>query len=226
MDVGTFVMEADGVRWAMDFGMQEYESLESKKVDLWNMKQDSQRWRVFRYNNLVHNTLTVNGALQRVEGSAALTGTSATPRFMWATTDMTALYSDALTNAHRGVALVNGQYVVVRDELKAGPADATVRWTMLTPATVRLLGGNRAELTRAGTTLIVQAPAGTTLRTWPTEPPQPYDAPNPGTTLLGFEVPIGAGQATDLTVLLLPQRATTANPSAVPPLAQWPRQTP
>ncbi|WP_332368846.1 DUF4962 domain-containing protein [Spirosoma telluris] len=30
MDIGSFIMEADGVRWAMDFGMQEYESLESK----------------------------------------------------------------------------------------------------------------------------------------------------------------------------------------------------
>ena len=29
MDIGSFVMDADGVRWAMDFGMQGYESLES-----------------------------------------------------------------------------------------------------------------------------------------------------------------------------------------------------
>jgi hypothetical protein len=30
MDIGSFIMEADGEKWAMDFGMQQYESLESK----------------------------------------------------------------------------------------------------------------------------------------------------------------------------------------------------
>ena len=32
MDVGSFVFDSDGVRWAMDFGQQEYESLESKTL--------------------------------------------------------------------------------------------------------------------------------------------------------------------------------------------------
>ena len=86
MDVGSFIMEADGVRWAMDFGMQNYESLESNGVDLWNSKQDSQRWQVFRYNNFVHNTLTVNNSLQRVAGQATITGYSTMPSFMNATT--------------------------------------------------------------------------------------------------------------------------------------------
>ncbi len=71
MDVGSFIMEADGVRWAMDFGMQNYESLESKGVDLWNSKQNSQRWQVFRYNNFVHNTLPINGGLQQVAGKTS-----------------------------------------------------------------------------------------------------------------------------------------------------------
>ncbi|QJD78869.1 heparinase II/III domain-containing protein [Spirosoma rhododendri] len=223
MDVGSFVMEADGVRWAMDFGMQEYESLESKGVDLWNMKQDSQRWRIFRYNNYVHNTLTINDALQQVDGKAAIIGTVSTPQFMGATTDMTGVYANVLTSANRGVAIAKQQYVVVQDELTAGDTNATVRWTMLTPATVKLLGDNRAELTKNGKTLIVQAPAGTTLRTWPTGPPQPYDAPNPGTTLLGFETPLPARQSKTLTVFLIPQRSPAVRVSAVPALRNWVR---
>ena len=55
MDVGSFVFDADGQRWALDLGMQNYNSLESQQVDLWNMAQTSQRWEVFRYNNLAHN---------------------------------------------------------------------------------------------------------------------------------------------------------------------------
>ncbi|MEO7766972.1 MAG: heparinase II/III family protein, partial [Ferruginibacter sp.] len=68
MDIGSFIMEADGVRWAMDFGMQEYESLESKGIQLFGRTQDAQRWKVFRYTNLVHNTLAVNNQHQDVTG--------------------------------------------------------------------------------------------------------------------------------------------------------------
>ncbi len=223
MDVGSFVMETDGVRWAMDFGMQEYESLESKQVDLWNMKQTSQRWQVFRYNNFVHNTLTVNNSLQQVDGAASITRTVNTPDFMGATTDITAVYGDALTRAERGVAIVKKRYVVVQDELEGGAMDATVRWTMLTPATVTLLGDNRAELTKDGKTLLVQAPPGVTLRTWSTEPPQPYDAPNPGTALVGFEVVVPARQRQTLTVFLIPQRKSPVSRPTVLPLSEWNR---
>jgi hypothetical protein len=223
MDVGSFMMEADEVRWAMDFGMQEYESLESKGVDLWNMKQTSQRWRIFRYNNYTHNTLTINGALQQVDGKAAITGTVNTPRLMGATVDLTGVYADALAHANRGVAIVKQQYVVVQDELTAGDSNTTVRWTMLTPATVKRLDSNRAELTKDGKTLIVQVPAGITLRTWPTEPPQPYDAPNPGTTLLGFEIPLQARQSITLPVFLIPQHRPAVSTSPALPLRQWVR---
>ena len=56
MDAGSFVFEAQGVRWAQDLGMQEYYSLEKEGVRLRNGDQDGQRWDVFRYNNFVHNT--------------------------------------------------------------------------------------------------------------------------------------------------------------------------
>ena len=44
MDAGSFVYEWGGVRWSIDLGSQNYYSLESKGVDLWNMKEGSQRW--------------------------------------------------------------------------------------------------------------------------------------------------------------------------------------
>ncbi len=225
MDVGSFVMDADGVRWAMDFGMQQYESLESKGVDLWNMKQHSQRWQVFRYGNSVHNTLTVNDSLQRVSGNATITSSSATPAFMNATTDLTDLYSDGLTKANRGIAIVDKAYVVVRDELQTPATGATVRWTMLTPATVKLVSATKAELTQAGKTLLlqVQEPTTVTLKTWPTDPPHDYDALNPGTVRVGFEVTMPASAKTALTVLLIPQKAAGQVKQTVPPLLSWPR---
>ena len=225
MDVGSFIMEADGVRWAMDFGMQNYNSLESKGVDLWNRAQNSQRWEVFRYSNLVHNTLTVNNGLQKVDGNAPITSSSNNPQFLNAITDLTELYKGPLAKANRGLAIVNQAYVVVRDELEVSSSPATVRWSLLTPATVTLLDKNRAELTKDGKKLIVQVqePADVTLKTWSTEPTHDYDTPNPGTTLVGFEVTMPANVKGNLTVLLIPEKATTKAAQPVQPLANWPR---
>jgi len=72
MDVGSFVFEADGVNWAIDMGGEEYNSLETRGVELWGSKQDAQRWDVFRYNNLAHNTLSFNDKYQLVDGKSAI----------------------------------------------------------------------------------------------------------------------------------------------------------
>lgn len=225
MDIGSFVMEADGVRWGMDFGMQDYESLESKKVDLWNGKQGSQRWQVFRYNNFVHNTLTINDQLQRVEGKAPITSSSTNPSFMNATTDLTEVYKGSLAKANRGIAIVDKAYVVVRDELETPPNETTVRWTLLTPADVKIISDNKIQLTKDGKSLLlqVQEPANVTLKTWSTEPTHDYDAPNPGTTLTGFEVKLPANTKTALTVLLIPEKSATKAIPKIEPLQNWPK---
>jgi hypothetical protein len=226
MDIGSFVMDADGVRWAMDFGMQSYESLESKGLQIFGKSQDAERWGIFRYTNRVHNTLTVDDELQRVDGQAPITSFSTSPAFQSATTDLTTVYAGSLAEARRGVALVDGRYVVVRDELETLPKETPVRWTMLTPANVKITGPTTAELTKDGKTLTlrVQEPAQVTLKTWSTDPPHDYDAPNPGTTLLGFEVTLPAGTRQALTVSLRPGQAQSGQVAPVKPLSQWPRR--
>jgi hypothetical protein len=204
MDIGSFVMEADGVRWAMDFGMQDYESLESKGLSIFGRGQDAVRWSIFRYNNYVHNTLTVNNELQRVVGYAPITSSSTAPSFMRAVVDLTEVYKGALQKSTRGVAVVDNKYVVVRDEIEALPNETTIRWTLLTPADVRITGDNKAELTKNGKKLLlqVQTPAKVVMKTWSTDPPKSYDAPNPGTVMVGFEMTVPANTKTDITVSL------------------------
>ncbi len=224
MDAGSFVMDADGVRWAMDFGMQNYESLESKGVDLWNMRQNSQRWQIFRYNNYAHNTLTVNNELQKVEGKAEILSSSSQPLFMNAVVDMTAVYKGLLTKSYRGVAIVNKSYVVVRDEVETGTADAVIRWTMATATNARIVDDHTIEFTKNGKklSLTVQQPALVTMKTWPTDPVQPYDAPNPGTVLAGFEVKVPAGTKVTIEVLLVPSKNEQTKKINIPALANWP----
>lgn len=127
MDVGSFIMEADGVRWGLDLGMQNYNSLESKGINtLFNSTQNSSRWKVFRNNNLSHNTITINNQHQNVNGKAPLTSHSTKKSFMNATSDLTALYT-GVSKLKRGVAIVNKNYVVVRDEIEVGADSITLR---------------------------------------------------------------------------------------------------
>lgn len=255
MDIGSFVMDADGVRWAMDFGAQEYESLESKGMQIFGRTQDAQRWTVFRYVNQAHNTLTINDQHQQVTGYAPITATSSAPGFMSAITDMSSVYK-GLTKALRGIAIVDAQWVVVRDEIETADSAATIRWTLLTPATVTITGKNTAELTRDGKKLLLRvdaaggsaagssataanlpgsnvstanAPVSITMKTWPTDPPpNSYDAPNPGTIRVGFELTLPARSAAVLTVSLIPEMAAgaAASPDAaagrkIGPLSTW-----
>jgi len=225
MDVGSFIMEALGERWAMDFGMQDYNSLETAGVDLWNMKQNSQRWEVFRYNNLAHNTLTVNNQLQAVGGYAKITSSSETAGIVNAITDITSVYTGLLSKAVRGIAIVDNSYVTVRDEIETLNAETVIRWNMVTSAAVTIADNNTAVLTKNGKILElkVKTPASVRMKTWSTVPAHSYDAANPGTIMVGFEVTVPANTNASLTVLLLPQGSVENTHVTNLTLGNWPK---
>ena len=50
-------------------------------------------------------------------------------------------------------------------------------------------------------------PANVIVKTWSTVPPNSYDAPNPGTIMVGFEVTVPANTSTAISVELLPEKA-------------------
>ncbi|GAB3902851.1 hypothetical protein GCM10028803_30240 [Larkinella knui] len=224
MDAGSFVMDADGVRWAMDFGFQDYTPLELKNVDLWDDRQHGQRWQIFRYNNFSHNTLTVNDSLQRVKGIARITRFSDQPHFRNAVVDLSSLYQGQLANARRGIALLKNTGVLIRDEVETGSAPATVRWSMLTAASVKMISNNQAELTRNGKKLTLFSPDGDIrIQTWPTTAPRAYDEPNPGTIRVGFDTRVPAHTKKAVQVFLIPGSVPTTNARQTSlPLQDWP----
>lgn len=206
MDAGSFVMEANGVRWAMDFGAQDYNSLESAGVDLWNMKQESQRWDVFRYNNMAHNTLTVNGRKQLITGNAPIENITEQSGRMSVSLDLTPLYNTEMESLKRGAGIINDRYVLVQDEYRTGNQPATIRWNMLTAAepqvvdnhTIVLTSGNEKLTLRSDDALSVRA------RTWDTQSPNSFDASNEGTVFVGFEFTVPANTQKRINVYLIP----------------------
>ena len=222
MDIGSFIIEADGIRWASDFGMQEYESLESKGINLWSMNQNAQRWTIFRLNNKAHNTLTINDQLQQVKGYARIDKFSDKPELMYAISDLTTVYEGQLTSAKRGVAIVDQKYVAIRDEMQADSQPATVRWQMMTTATPEL-GKNSITLTKDGKKLVLQVKTSAELvmKTWSTQPTNGYDAPNPGTILVGFELSLKPNQKQAIQVNLIPSEVSRESINFEKDLENW-----
>ena len=223
MDVGSFVMDAGGQRWALDMGMQSYESLESKGVKLWGKEQNAQRWEVYRYNNRAHNTLTFNDSLQRVGGYAKINSVTTQPQFLSAISDISELYKGQVKSAKRGIAIAEQKYVTVRDEIETGEKTTTVRWVMATSATVTLMDDGMAMLTQKGKKLFLKIVApNVDVQKWEATSKNSYDAPNKGITLVGFEAKLPKNSKHTLSVLLMPDMVyPMAILKGLPPLADW-----
>jgi len=93
---------------------------------------------------------------------------------------------------------------------------------MLTSANVEL-GKHNLILTQKGKKLVlkVNTPIEVTMKTWTTQSPNSYDAPNSGTTLVGFELELAPNQTADIQVLLIPGSADNFKLKSVLPLSSW-----
>ena len=207
MDVGSFVMEAEGVRWAVDLGPQDYNSLESVGIDLWNRKQDSQRWDVFRYNNYAHNTLTFDGKKQNVNGYASVDRIGKRDDFMFVVSDLAEVYKGQIGECRRGVAIVGKTCVVVRDEMKATDSPVKFTWTMLTGADVKKVSGSSLLLSQKGKKLKLSVSSDMRdlrITCSPARSGNSYDADNEGITMVRVEGTIPADARRHCNICLFP----------------------
>lgn len=222
MDIGSFVMEADGVRWASDPGMQNYESLESKGMSIFGRTQDAQRWTIYRMNNHSHNVITIDNKPQQVKGYGKIDKYSDNTGFMYAVSDITSVYDGQMKKVVRGVGIKDEKYVVVRDEVETLGKNTKLKWAFFTFADVEL-GDKSAVLTLNNRKLHVKVagPANIVMKTWSTAPTNDYDATNPGTIMVGFECDIPAGSKESLEVLFIPEKAVDAAVFPGKKLDEW-----
>jgi len=218
LDVGDFVLDAMGQRWAGELGSGDYLSFEYFNSDADN----ATRWLYYRKRTEGQNTILVNGQNQlaaeaqpthKFESTGESQGsdtvfTVPASSTAYYTTDMSTAYGNG-NNLQRGIRFINGRkQVLLQDDMTLS---TTAQWRMHTNATVNAQG-NTATLSLGGKTLKVQiiSPAGLTfgtaqavrLQNDPPLPPGQSDQPNPGVTVLTIEVPQGQ---TSLQVLFNPQ---------------------
>jgi hypothetical protein len=198
LDAGSFILEKNGVRWALDLGMHDYHSLESKGLDLWQKGPNGARWTVLRYTNFSHSTLSVNGLLHKEEGAAdffqfvpnapAVTGKTS----QWATgfrasLNMTGPLSSAPIKEATRIFTVDTEKesVVIEDTLSGLPKDASVCWGMTTRARTE---GNQSDkilhLSQGGKSITLTIEEGGEESVWSSAdlslPPDPREDKNPG----------------------------------------------
>jgi hypothetical protein len=236
LDVGDFVLDALGTRWAGELGSADYLSPGYFSND----SQDSQRWLYYRKMTEGQNTILINQENQLVTAAPTINhGSSGTTQgastvftvpsdstAYW-TTDMTSAYTGA-TSVKRGIRMLNGrQQVLLQDDITA---TGTVQWRMHTNATVSIdTGGTSATLQLAGQTMkvsMVNPPSGaqfgrTDAVRFATDPTPPEaDQPNPGVSVLTIS---GMSGTFSLQVLFAPQwsgAAAVKTPASVP-LDSW-----
>lgn len=207
MDVGSFIFEADGIRWGIDPGGENYERLESRGVDLWNRADGSQRWDVFRYRTTSHNTLAFNDKPQSATARAELDDAGQGEGVMYAMSDLSAMYGDQIPGVKRAVSLVDGKYAVIQDLLSVGPLFTKLRWNMTTEAEqVTVLDETTLLLERKGEKLYLKVAGPVPVRFYDCEavPGNTYDSPLTGVRFVGFEADLERNTTQQITVYLMP----------------------
>jgi hypothetical protein len=220
LDLGSFVLDADGQRWAMDLGPDDY-SLPGY------FNTAKLRWPYFRVNNRSHNTVTPGDALQRQHAVAPIIAFGSAPERGFAVADLTPAYPDEAASLRRGIALLDRARVLVQDEYRPAQPGMPLRWTMVTWAKIDVAAdGRSAILTSQGRSLRVELlePATARLSLGSTRPPTAAENQNDGTAMLAIDLsPEAGGGVTRLAVLLTPlgDKWPRLSPPALQPLADW-----
>ena len=206
MDAGSFVFDADGVRWAKELPNPSYTSLEGPMIklggSLWRMEQNSLRWRAFAYNNRQHSTLTVNDKDHISGGFTKITKVIEKRGKAGAVIDLTPALSGEVSKAIRTVEVVKTRDLVVTDKVEAlDGKPAVVRWTLVTNGVpevtrdgIRLTIGDKVRFLRAAA-----KGARIEYKVWSSDPKdydsplKEYERPIPGTYIVGFTATVPAG---------------------------------
>jgi hypothetical protein len=169
LDVGSFVLEAKGVRWAIDLGPDDYDL--PGYSHSWG---DEQRWTYYRLRAEGHSALVINpgkGADQDPNGSGKITSFTSTPQGVELTADLTGVYP-AANKVIRSLSFVRGQSVKLNDSIKLRQT-GEVWWFLQTRAGVKPSSDGRTlTLSQNGQTLMVRLlePAPAKFEIGPSEP--------------------------------------------------------
>jgi hypothetical protein len=208
LDLGSFVLDAGGVRWAADLGTDDY--------DLPGYF-GRQRWSYYRTRTESHNTLLIDDQNQDLRAEARITRQEFAPDFSWVQIDLSRANTGKVKQWTRRFALAQRQAVLIGDSVRADQP-VEVIWGMMTDAEITV-SGQTATLKKNGWVLAaeIHSPRHAVFDKAPlrSTPPQ---APNPNFNKLIVRLGDKVTEL-DLNIMLTPYRDGQPKPKIT---AQFP----
>ena len=150
LDAGTFVIDANGERWGIDLGAENY-----FLPNFFEKEVGGTRWTYYRNTNKSHSTLVIGDEIQYPDGEAKIIDFNDKVSQPFGVFDLSMVYSES-EQVKRGFKLLNDDQILIRDEITFNGISNTVRWGMMTDANVELLG-DKVVLTKNGKKFFLQA---------------------------------------------------------------------
>ena len=203
LDLGTFELDALGVRWSRDLGSDNY-----NLPGYWSSRNDtSKRWTYYRLNSLSHSVPLIDGANQSAAGTSKIVKFQADEKQPYVVIDFTSAYKQAASKATRTLKLQdNRKSVLVQDDFTlTGAKGVEITWAMTTDAKIDIKSKTIAELTLDGKKLTAKilSPSGAEFAVESAEQKPPQRA-NKGVSRLLARVKGAKGQVR-ISILLAPK---------------------
>lgn len=144
LDIGTFIIETNGIRWSDDLGADDY-----SLPGFWDYKPEGQRWHYFRNTNFSHNTLAIDNHIQNSAGTGKIIAYEADADQPFFKIDMTSGYEGQARSVIRTFTLTDGNSVTITDNIQLNKASQQVSWNMITSAAIECRG-KEAVLSKDG----------------------------------------------------------------------------
>jgi oligo-alginate lyase len=210
MDAGSFVLEANGVRWALDLGTEDYNKMRAAKLDLWNYSQTSSRWTTFRCGPESHNIPRFNNAYQDISGLGLVRALPDEKGVKGDIADLSSLYRAQVEHMSRTVKMHPDRSISLQDDWKTGPnaVDYVFQWITAAKATL-IPEGVLLEQNGTFLKLHVEIPNSGLRPEIVIEdvsaPKNPQDSPNPGISRLLIRLKTPANSVGTVKVTAIPK---------------------
>jgi hypothetical protein len=145
LDLGSFILDAGGVRWAADLGPDDYEL---------PGYFGRARWSYYRTRTEAHNTLSIDGENQDLRAEARITRQEPSPDFTWIAIDLARAHPGKIRQWTRRIGVAQRQAVLIEDSLRSDQM-VEVIWGMMTDAEITL-NGQTALLKKNGWNLAAE----------------------------------------------------------------------
>jgi hypothetical protein len=143
LDIGSFVLDAFGKRWILDLGGDNY-----NMPGYFSTGANGPRWNYYRMRAEGHNVMVLNPGLKPDQdplASAKITRFSTKGTTSFVIADLTPAYASEATTIMRGIAIVNGQSVVIQDEINTGKP-SQLFWFLHTRAGIKVAESGKSAI--------------------------------------------------------------------------------